>query len=333
MKKYIHTRLSRALLLALAAVLALGLAACGAADSDPNDAAPSVSPEPAGDTAADSVTFTDDLGRQVTVSRSPQRVVPLIGSFAHVWQLAGGTMVATANDAWTQFDLGLDESVVDLGTTREISLELLLAAEPDFIIGSPNTDIDVELMPTFEEMGIPAAYFDVNDFAEYLHMLDLCTQITGRRDLYEQNGLSVQEQIDAAIARAEAADSHPTVLYLRASGSSVKAKGGEGTVLGNMLTDLGCVNIADSDTSLLEDLSIERIIADDPERIFIVLQGNDEEKVRARLAADLTDNPAWAGLTAVQEGRLYFMDQKLYNLKPNDRWGEAYEGLADILFG
>lgn len=333
MKKYIHTRLSRALLLALAAVLALGLAACGAADFDPNDAAPSVSPEPAGDTAADSVTFTDDLGRQVTVPRSPQRVVPLIGSFAHVWQLAGGTMVATANDAWTQFDLGLDESVVDLGTTREISLELLLAAEPDFIIGSPNTDIDVELMPTFEEMGIPAAYFDVNDFAEYLHMLDLCTQITGRRDLYEQNGLSVQEQIDAAIARAEAADSHPTVLYLRASGSSVKAKGGEGTVLGNMLTDLGCVNIADSDTSLLEDLSIERIIADDPERIFIVLQGNDEEKVRARLAADLTDNPAWAGLTAVQEGRLYFMDQKLYNLKPNDRWGEAYEGLADILFG
>ncbi len=329
MKKRIYR--CRALPLALALALALGLAACGA--SDPDDTAPPATFETSGDTAADSVTFTDDLGREVTVPRSPQRVVPLIGSFAHVWQLAGGTMVATANDAWTQFDLGLDESVVDLGTTREISLELLLAAEPDFIIGSPNTDIDVELMPTFEEMGIPVAYFDVNDFDEYLHMLDLCTQITGRRDLYEQNGLAVQEKIDAAIARAEAADVHPTVLYLRASGSSVKAKGGEGTVLGNMLTDLGCVNIADSDTSLLEDLSLERIIADDPERIFIVLQGNDEAKVRDRLATELTDNPAWAGLTAVQEGRLYFMDQKLYNLKPNDRWGEAYEGLADILFG
>ncbi len=329
MKKCIRTCCCRTLLLALALALALGLAACGA--PNPADTTPSAGLE--GDTAADSVTFTDDLGREVTVPCSPQRVAPLIGSFAHVWKLAGGTMVATANDAWTQFDLGLDESVVDLGTTREISLELLLAAEPDFIIGSPNTDIDVELMPTFEEMGIPVAYFDVNDFDEYLHMLDLCTQITGRRDLYERNGLAVQEKIDAAIARAEAADVHPTVLYLRASGSSVKAKGGEGTVLGNMLTDLGCVNIADSDTSLLEDLSIERIIADDPERIFIVLQGNDENKVRERLSAELTDNPAWAGLTAVQEGKLYFMDQKLYNLKPNDRWGEAYEGLADILFG
>ena len=27
------------------------------------------------------------------------------------------------------------------------------------------------------------------------------------------------------------------------------------------------------------------------------------------------------------------MDQALYNVKPNARWGEAYEGLADILYG
>ena len=35
------------------------------------------------------VTFTDDLGRQVTADR-PERVVCLIGSFADIWYLAGG---------------------------------------------------------------------------------------------------------------------------------------------------------------------------------------------------------------------------------------------------
>ena len=35
----------------------------------------------------------------------------------------------------------------------------------------------------------------------------------------------------------------------------------------------------------------------------------------------------------VREGRLYFMDKNLYNLKPNHRWGESYEILADILYG
>ncbi len=37
-------------------------------------------------------------------------------------------------------------------------------------------------------------------------------------------------------------------------------------------------------------------------------------------------------LKAVQEGRFYTLEHELYNLKPNARWGEAYEKLADILY-
>ena len=46
----------------------------------------------------------------------------------------------------------------------------------------------------------------------------------------------------------------------------------------------------------------------------------------------LRADPSWVSLRAVQEGRCYVMDQQLYNLKPNARWGEAYENLADILY-
>ena len=42
--------------------------------------------------------------------------------------------------------------------------------------------------------------------------------------------------------------------------------------------------------------------------------------------------PDRSTLRAVQEGRCYVMDQTLYNLKPNARWGQAYEQLADILY-
>ena len=41
------------------------------------------------ETAETAVTFTDGLGREVTVDR-PQRVACLIGSFADIWYLAGG---------------------------------------------------------------------------------------------------------------------------------------------------------------------------------------------------------------------------------------------------
>ncbi|MEF2837292.1 MAG: hypothetical protein U0N82_06175, partial [Oscillospiraceae bacterium] len=78
------------------------------------------------------ITFVDDLGRTVTV-RDPQRVACLLGSFAEVWQLAGGQVIATADDAWEDFCLELPEDAVNLGGTKHLSLELLLAAQPDFI--------------------------------------------------------------------------------------------------------------------------------------------------------------------------------------------------------
>ena len=52
----------------------------------------------------------------------------------------------------------------------------------------------------------------------------------------------------------------------------------------------------------------------------------------ALLESTLLSDPAWQTLTAVQSGRYHVLDQSLYNLKPNARWGEAYEALADILY-
>ena len=189
----------------------------------------------------------------------------------------------------------------------------------------------MELLPTFEELGYTVLYFEVDSFEEYLHMLDICTQITGEEENYTLYGSDVQTQVDAAIALQDG--SEPSVLYIRASGSSVKVKGSEGNVLGEMLAALGCRNIADEDESLLEDLSIEAILAEDPDYIFIVCQGSDPTDAEALLDETLLSNPAWATLRAVEEGRCYVMEHRLYNLKPNDQWGTAYEKLARILYG
>lgn len=290
---------------------------------------------PAQETAAQSetgaVTIVDDLGRSVTVDH-PQRVAVLIGSFADVWCLAGGedSLVATAHDAWTYFDHLPLEGVTDLGASKEISLETLIATQPDFIVASCNTQLDLKLLPTFEEMGIPAAYFEVSTFESYLGMLERCTQITGETQNYKTNGTDVQAQVDQAIARADG--SQPTVLYIRVSSSGCKVKNSQDNVLGEMLAALDCVNIADREDSLLEDLSMEVIMEEDPDYIFLVYQTSDPSVAQAVADETLRSNPAWKTLRAVQEGRCYVMDQTLYNLKPNARWGQAYEELADILY-
>ena len=51
----------------------------------------------------------------------------------------------------------------------------------------------------------------------------------------------------------------------------------------------------------------------------------------ASLENMMAENPAWGTLEAVRAGRLYVMDKALFNLKPNDRWGEAYRKLYETL--
>ena len=281
----------------------------------------------------DYITFTDALGREVTVQKEPERVAALIGSFADVWVLAGGSVCATAEDAWDDFELELPDAV-NIGGAHSPSLELLFSANPDFVIASASTTSNVEMKETLEAAGISVAYFDVDNFEDYLAMLDTCTDITGRKDLYEKNGLAIQTQIEALqtdIEEKALPENQRTILLLRAHSGSVKAKGSEGTILGEMLADFGCINIADSDTSLLEALSVESVILQDPYRIFIVTMGDDNEKAMNNLYQMMDENPAWGTLRAVIEGRLHVMDRKLFNVKPNADWAESYEILSKIL--
>lgn len=278
-------------------------------------------------------TFTDDLGREVTVEH-PERVAALIGSFADVWFQAGGTVCASAEDAWEDFEFTMPEDAVNLGMTKEPSLEKLLSAQPDFIIASSRTRANMDMLDTLHATGIPTAYFEINVFEDYLDMLKVCTEITGREDLYKENGLKVQEQIEEVIKKSEerlAEKEAPKVLVLVASASSIRAKNSSSGVLGGMLRELGCINIADSESNLLENLNVEYILKEDPDYIFTVQSGGDTEGTEKALQELMGEGTAWSVLTAVKEGRVYHMDKRLYNLKPNARWGEAYEGLERIL--
>ena len=98
-----------------------------------------------------------------------------------------------------------------------------------------------------------------------------------------------------------------------------------------MLADMGCVNIADNNTGLLENLSVEAVIREEPHHIFVVTMGSDTEAAKNTLENMMKENDAWSTIEAVKNGRLHIMDKKLFNLKPNARWAESYDILYDEL--
>ena len=277
------------------------------------------------------VTFTDAMGYPVTV-QSWNRVVSLYGSFAEAWTLAGGTLTATTEDAIKERGLDLGTDIAVIGTNQDPNTEEILAQNPDFVILNAEVSEQTALHEFLQEAGVPHAYFKTNTFDEYLAMLRTFCDMTGREDLYEQNGLAVQQQISDVLELVQNAKlPAPNVLLLRAYSSGCKAKGSD-NMTGAMLKDLGAVNIADADDSLLENLSMENIIADDPEDIFVVTMGASQQKALDWLAENLQANPAWSGLSAVQSGHYYLLDKALFHYKPNARWGESYRTLAALLY-
>lgn len=299
-------------------------AACGK-EKEPIEDTPSITAPP-----ADIYTFTDDLGREVRVS-SHRRVAALLGSYADMWVLAGGELCAAPDDAFEDFGLTLSDEVVSLGGTKSLSLELLLSADPDLVLASTNTTQHLEWQEALSGAGIAVAYFDVACFEDYLRVLKICTDLTGQEKCYEQYGEELKEKIENVLARCKDKKA-PRVLFMRASAASIRAKGNEGNVLGEMLMGFGCANIADTDEHLLENLSVESIALQDPDKILVLPVGDDLDAARQNMEEMFEENPLWKELTAVKNGEVYYLDKHLFNLKPNARWAEAYEELEAILY-
>jgi len=277
-----------------------------------------------------SVVFEDALGYRISVAQ-PQKVAALGGSNAETWLLAGGSLAALTEDAYAERGIEPSEETVNLGSVKTPDIEKMILTGIDFVILNPKITEHVALRDTLENAGMTTAYFEVETFRDYLSMLKLCTEITGHPELYEKNGTSVQAQIDAAISRKEGRPS-PSVLFIRAYSTNARAKGSD-TMTGTMLKDLGCRNIADTDGSLLDNLSMEVIIREDPDFIFVTSQGASTEAAEKTLAESIQSNPAWKDLSAVKNGRFIWLPKNLFHYKPNHRWGESYEILANILYG
>ena len=305
----------RRLFTVLAAAVLL-LTACAPGEGDASAPTSSAGVE---QSAQGTCTFTDSLGNTVELEQPPKRVAALLGSYAETWLLAGGEVVAVTQDAYDERGLELPEDTVNLGANQQPDLEALFAAEPDLVLLTPDLDGQMGLKDSLAAAGIPAAWFKVETFDDYLNMLKICTDLTGRSDLYQKNGLDIQSGIDAAIASVPEGED-PTVLLLRAYSSGVRAKNSD-NIAGAMLKDLGAVNIADS------------ILAADPEFIFVTTMGASQEAALKSLDELLHSDPAWQTLTAVKEGRVEVLPKDLFHYKPNARWGESYQMLAELMYG
>ncbi len=297
-------------------------------------------PQAEGDGAGDDgyCRFTDSTGREVVLDKAPERVAVLFSSFADIWRTAGGEIAVTVGET---VERGFAEEgvlLVDDGAGKTINTELLISYEPDFVILSSDIAAQAECADFLCEVGIPVAEMRVESFADYLAVLKIFTDVTGNSEAYETYGAAQEREIEKILSSVPGASGENTtgdeqqILFIRAasSNSATKAKTASENFVCAMLNELGTHNIAEDAPVLLDGLSIEAILKADPDVIFFTAMGK-EEAAKAYMEEVMADK-AWQSLTAVKEGRTYFLPKELFHFKPNARWAEAYQYLYDLLY-
>lgn len=276
----------------------------------------------------DGVALRDVNGSTVRL-RPESRLVFGEASLAECWLLAGGMPVGVPLDAIEERALPLAADTAAVGTVKSPDLEKIAALEPDYVVLSADLSAHAQLKDSLEQMGIPCGYFRLDSFEDYRELMAQFCAVTGRADLYEENVLSVEMRIAALRDKLPEAPGL-SALLLRAYSTGMKAKTDDNPA-GKILKDFGLENPAESNPSLLEELSIEKIILDDPDYIFVMTMGIETE-AREYLRANVESDPAWSGLSAVKNGRYIILPQELFHYKPNDRWDDSYEYLAKIIY-
>jgi iron complex transport system substrate-binding protein len=277
------------------------------------------------------VVFTDATGEEVSIKKNPQRVVVLQNSLLEIWDQAGGQVVGRVEES--------EDKIVENAMSAEVvgamgapSLEKILSVEPDLVIISGSYTAQREMVPLLRQNNIQVINL-MNDLLEdYYRTVRLFTAITEREDLYENHIQDIQKKVDEIVAKAPKDKNYKAVIiFTTAKNTTVRDST---SMVGEMLKDLNLTNISDSveaggDT---RTFSLEKILQEDPDFIFVQTMGSDLEAIAERLKSDAMDNPAWASLTAVKEDRYIVLSKDLYLYKPNDRYPEAYENLAKMIY-
>lgn len=301
-----------------AAMLALSLAACSYNTTDVAD--------------SNYYTFTDHSGNTVVLNQKPQKVAVLFSSFADIWVTAGGTVDITVAEAVERGFADGTAVLVDGGAGKTINTELLVASQPDFVILSADIAAQQETAQLLKTAGIPCATFRVESFEDYLAVLKICTDITGKTENYTTCGTDVQQHIEQLLNGINTDGADKKILFIRAGSgaSATKAKTAEDHFAAAMLKQLGTYNIAENAPVLLDGLSLEEIIIQNPEYIFISTMG--DENAAKQYIESVFSQPQWQAVSAVKEKKYIFLPKDMFQYKPNSQWDKAYKYLIDIIY-
>ena len=241
-------------------------------------------------------TVEDDLGQEITLAKPPERIISLMPSKTEkLFALGLGDKVVGITDLCNYPEELLKENIERVGDAFNLSLENIVALEPDLIVANW---LPEGMVGQLDSLGIPVFLTAPVGIEDTLRSIEGLGRLTGKLPEAERLVAGLKEQIvgvTAAIERREPAE-RPRVLCLLDEGLFVA---GRETLQDELITLAGGINVVEESGWI--ELSEEALLLLDPDVILYTFPGG--EQVLTRLE--------WQGLHSIQQGKVYKLDEDL----------------------
>ncbi len=248
---------------------------------------------------AETVTCTDKLGRDVTVSVPVSRAVifqtyeliPALG----IWDsVAGIGRYAYDNDLMRATRPDIEKTIPSAGTGSDMNLEALLKLNPDIVITWIFRPDSVKFM---EAKGLQVIAVSPESISELYEVIRLHGRIFGKEDRAEMCIAKVESIFQLVRDKVSGIprERKQKVLFLLGKPTTVACGLGVAAALVKLA---GGINPASSTMQTGVDVSMEQIIAWNPDVIFIWGHAG-------YTAQNILDGPQWRSIKAVSNRKVF----------------------------
>lgn len=263
----------------------------------------------------------------VTLKKKPSRIVTLSTSDTEIVYALGGSVVGRPTTSGPAYPPAA-ASAVEVGTAHGINFEKLASVKPDLVIASEALKSHEG---TIKSLGAEVIFNSHNTYKEIQNSVRMFGAILGA----EEKAEAMIKQMDQKLAKlSKPKQKVKTLIVYGAPGSFVVAL--PNSYPGSFLELAGGQNVAESFPNMQQmpqyaELSLERVIAANPDLILFITHGGDAEEIKASFKKQYESNPAWAGLNAVKNDRFEVLPANLFAANPGIRAPEAIEVINKML--
>jgi iron complex transport system substrate-binding protein len=270
--------------------------------------------------SAAEVRVTDDLGQVIVLKEPAQRIISLYGAYSEILFAIGAGDKLVARTMADRFP----PSILDkpsVGTHLRPNMELVLGLQPDLIIHGQGRKYGHEVIRQIQQKGLTVAVFQPRNFSELFSVIDRLGILTGEVANAQALVNEQRSRLRQIELRLTESKDRPKVFFEVRYPNLLGA--GQGSIVNDVILKAGGVNCLPNKKKLVR-INIETLVGYDPD-VYLVQRGPMN-----RSPGRPESRPNFQVLKAVQQGRVFFVDEYIFS-RPGPRAVEAVEKLAAFL--